>query len=212
MSQIWIPLSHSPTLSTIHQLQLRRLFQSTSCCYTNFTALFKNICKMSWKTLWRQSAQGWSDELCWEQTLSLKSYSDTRTQLVAGGTIQLSINWRTELQRQWMPLPSLPCVSLTVCLTFFKHHHPISPLFRVIHINLKADLSTNWATSDEDACACVFLIGHVMLDFGWLVQSRINDVPSLKNTCRNWICILQCSFHSLVLHKYAYNLDFVFFF
>lgn len=66
------------------QFQLWRLFQSTSCCYTNFTAIFKNILKM----LWRQLAQGWTDELCWEQPLSLKSYSGTRTQLVAGGTIQ----------------------------------------------------------------------------------------------------------------------------
>ncbi len=77
LSQILIPLSHSPKLSISHQetlqFQLWRLFQSTSCCYTNFTALFKNLSKMPWKMLWRQLVQGWTDELCWEQTLSLKS-------------------------------------------------------------------------------------------------------------------------------------------
>lgn len=65
--------------------------------------------------------------LCWEQRLSLKSYGDTRTQLVAGGTIQLSINWRSDPQRQFhrpyhSSLPKHQHVSLTES-DIFKHHH-----------------------------------------------------------------------------------------
>lgn len=100
--------------------------------------------------LWRQPAQGWTKELCWERQLSLKSYGGTRTLLVAGGSVSvltggLSCRGRgcfiTLLQLRNSPIPShMGCQSDTLktvalaCLAV--DHEPLSTSMCLLNVRL----------------------------------------------------------------------------